>query len=224
MKIVKDSLHKVIHNAKLNFEELNTILVEIESMMNSRPLTYLTDDEMEALTPYHLLHGRNIRSTCSLNLLNKKEMSEHEILTKRVTYVKLLIENYWNRFYHEYTVALRERTYYDKTKRSSSELHVGDVVLIKDDKFNPRNHWRRGRVVELLAGRDSIVRGAKLSVSSRGGKQSTIFRPLTKLIPLEITKDYCVGTEIAKNVQINDEVRRKAFVRGQLDRRTNDMS
>ena len=47
---------------------------------------------------------------------------------------------------------------------------------------------------------------------------------MTKLIPLEITKDYCVGTEIAKNVQINDEVRRKAFVRGQLDRRTNDMS
>lgn len=63
IKIVKSCLKKVIGNAYLNYEEVNTILVEIENSLNSRPLTYISDENYdEALTPYHLLHGRNINS------------------------------------------------------------------------------------------------------------------------------------------------------------------
>ena len=55
--IVKRCLRKVLGNAKLAFDELNTLLVEIELTLNSKPLTYLYDELEEVLTPSHLLVG-----------------------------------------------------------------------------------------------------------------------------------------------------------------------
>ena len=43
MKFVKDSLNKVVKNARLNYDKLIAVLIEIEAMINSRPLTYLSE-------------------------------------------------------------------------------------------------------------------------------------------------------------------------------------
>ena len=59
---VKRCLKKVLGNAKLNYEELVTVLTEIECTLNTRPLTYQYDDLVEALTPSHLLYGRKLSS------------------------------------------------------------------------------------------------------------------------------------------------------------------
>ena len=60
---VKRCLCKIIRQAKFSYDELNTALVEIEAILNSRPLTYVTlQDFEEPLTPSHLLIGRRILS------------------------------------------------------------------------------------------------------------------------------------------------------------------
>ena len=60
MKVVKDLLHKVVKNTRLSYDELITVLIKIETMINFRLLTYLSeDDNTEAITPFHLLHGRD---------------------------------------------------------------------------------------------------------------------------------------------------------------------
>ena len=41
---VKRPLRKVLGNARLNFDELLTVLLEIESTLNSRPLAYEYDE------------------------------------------------------------------------------------------------------------------------------------------------------------------------------------
>ena len=56
---VKRNLHKSLKNSQLNFEELTTVLVEVEAVINSRPLTYMYPDDIEEmLTPAHLILGK----------------------------------------------------------------------------------------------------------------------------------------------------------------------
>ena len=57
---VKKCLRKVLGNARLSYDELNTLLTEIECTVNSRPLTYQYNGPDEVLTPSHLIHGRRL--------------------------------------------------------------------------------------------------------------------------------------------------------------------
>ena len=55
---VKRVLRKVLKNNHFDYEELETIIVEVEGTLNNRPLTYYYDEvHAEMLTPLHLLHG-----------------------------------------------------------------------------------------------------------------------------------------------------------------------
>ena len=57
-------LKKVIGPSCFGFEELNTLLVEVEGNINARPLTYLYDDLDGinfALTPSQLINGRRLQ-------------------------------------------------------------------------------------------------------------------------------------------------------------------
>ena len=56
VKSTKRCLRKVVGRAKLYYDELSTLLVEIEAVINSRPLTYLSAEDLdEPLTPSHFL-------------------------------------------------------------------------------------------------------------------------------------------------------------------------
>ena len=58
---IKRCLRKVLGNAKLSVDELSTELTEVESTLNSRPLSHCyAEFGEEVLTPSQLLLGRRL--------------------------------------------------------------------------------------------------------------------------------------------------------------------
>ncbi|XP_028418531.1 uncharacterized protein LOC114543944 [Dendronephthya gigantea] len=75
VRSVKRCLRKVLGNAKLTVDELNTVLVEIEGTLNSRPLTEEYEEfEGDVLTPSHLIYGR------AINFIPRREVAREERL------------------------------------------------------------------------------------------------------------------------------------------------
>ena len=58
------------------------------------------------------------------------------------------------------------------------------MLLHEDGK--PRGFWNLIRVERPIRGADGTVRGAVIRVPSKGGKTTTLRRPVTHLYPLEI--------------------------------------
>ena len=63
VKSVKRCLHKTIGRGRLTLDELQMAVTEVEMIVNSRPLSYLsTESIQEPITPSHLLTGRRVMS------------------------------------------------------------------------------------------------------------------------------------------------------------------
>ncbi|GFT00096.1 integrase catalytic domain-containing protein [Trichonephila clavipes] len=64
IRTVKLALQKTVGRATLFRDELETLLIEIEGVLNSRPLTYIFSEfnEPEPLTPSHMILGRRVNS------------------------------------------------------------------------------------------------------------------------------------------------------------------
>lgn len=62
--MTKNCIRKVLGRSLINLDVLNTVISEIEAILNDRPLTYVTTDPLDEdpLTPSHLLYGRKIKT------------------------------------------------------------------------------------------------------------------------------------------------------------------
>ena len=63
LRLIKQSLHRMIGKVTLSYDEMHTVILEVEAILNSRPLSYTTSDYTEEpLTPAYLLVGRRLLS------------------------------------------------------------------------------------------------------------------------------------------------------------------
>ena len=107
-------------------------------------------------------------------------------MTKRLTYLNRILNNFWKQWQTEYLSELRDAHRYGDKTSASQEVKVGDIVLVHDDS-RPRGFWKLALVEKLVTGRDGLTRGAVLRVSSTGERASTLQRPLQRLYPLELS-------------------------------------
>ncbi|XP_060836320.1 uncharacterized protein LOC132918983 [Rhopalosiphum padi] len=173
VKSTRHHLSRILKDGRLNLEELNTLLCQIEACVNSRPMTPLGSDPSEpgALTPAHFLIGGSLLLAPEPSLAD--ESIEH---LRRWKYVQALMQGFWARWYKEYLPQLQVR---GKWTSSKPPVNIDDIVIIKDE-CTPPAKWRLGRVMQVHPGKDGIVRVATL----RLGSGAEIKRPTVKLCAL----------------------------------------
>ncbi|XP_065920288.1 uncharacterized protein [Dysidea avara] len=160
--LTKNAIKKTLGRAFVTLSSLQTLIVEIETHLNNRPLTYASTDhnDPEPLTPSHILYGRII-NTVPHSLTDEEELSDenfqeagqklHHTLSKKAKTQALIIQHFWSRWKKEYLTSLRE-------------THTTNTV-----------------VQELQRGNDSLVRSATIRTAN-----GFTNRPISKLYPLEV--------------------------------------
>ena len=184
---MKRCLRKSIGKARLTLDELTTVVVQVEAILNSRPILYVSSEDLEEpLTPSHLLTGYRLLclpdSSSAHDTDEDFEMTSHDLVVRAQNLTRIL-DQFWNRWREEYLVQLRER-FSSKNNSGLPRTPIqGEVVLVHNEN-HPRTMWRLGRVSEVITSSDGHVRGASVEVKT-SKKLNTIRRPISHLYPLE---------------------------------------
>lgn len=171
IRSIKAGLRHLLNGNVTSEELLRTSLIDIEMLINSRPLTYVATDENthEALTPNHFLLGQSSGIKPFGNMCD-----DPEVLKKEWKRQQLITQTFWQRWTNEYLPEISKRTkWYD----SVEPLRTGDVVAVVNSSIP--NSWQLGRVVEVVKSKDGNIRQAEIKTSS-----GTLRRPSSKLAVL----------------------------------------
>ena len=168
VKSMKTHMRRVLGCVRFTYEELSTVLVQVEACLNSRPLVPLPadDDGIGALTPGHFLIGRPLEALPDSSFVYANSLS----LLKRWQLCQSLVRHFWKRWSSEYVTHLGRVTKWCCPTRN---IRVGDMVILREDSALPTK-WPLGRVIEVYPGKDNLVRVATVSSGIRT-------RPVTKL-------------------------------------------
>ena len=182
--LTKSTLKKILGRTHATLESLQTIVVEVEGLLNDRPLTYVSSDldDLEPITPSHLLYGRRIiplpHCTVEDEEINDPNFQGVSELRQRARGQAMVIKHFWSRWKNEYLTALRES--HKTTGNNAQQIKIGDVVLVHDD--TARVNWRLAVIESLNKGEDGLVRSANIRTTT--GRTN---RPIARLYPLEVT-------------------------------------
>lgn len=175
VKSTKTHLKRIVGNSVLTFEEMATVLREIQAVLNSRPLFTVSNDprDPEVITPAHFFIGRPINAI--------PEPSIKETRTNRLSrwqHCQLMREHFWRVWSREYLLSLQPRK---KNWTTTDNVKPGMVVLLQD-RNRPPLLWKLGRITSVYPGPDNLVRA--VDVFSEG---TTYRRPIMKLsiLPIE---------------------------------------
>jgi len=174
VRSVKVALGSTLNERSPKEEVLQTLFVEAEYIVNSRPLTHvsLDPDDLEALTPNHFLLGSS-----SGNVVPGVFTDSDLHLRKLWRQGQRLADCFWRRWIKEYLPILTRRT---KWLKPVEDLKVGDLVFIADGDL-PRNQWPRGLVTSTFPGQDGVVRVVEVKTNTGSYR-----RPVVKICKLDV--------------------------------------
>ena len=170
----------------VSYEELCTLLTEVETVINSCPLTYVSDNQdgiSSVLTPSHLINGRRITTTP--NDHHFEIVSTFESLTKKVKHHRHLLTQFTKQWKNDYLFNLRENHTVKMRRSEQPAVKTGDVVIVKDD-VTKRLFWKLAVVTDVIRGNNNQIRAAVVRVADPQGKTSLLRRSIKHLYPRSI--------------------------------------
>ncbi|TWW77718.1 hypothetical protein D4764_12G0011080 [Takifugu flavidus] len=177
VRSVKTALKVVLKEQTVPETVLQTVLVEVEGILNAKPLGYVSSDlaDPDPITPSILLMGRY-----DVSLPQVIYDSNDTLGNRRWRHSQVLVDRFWTRFISHYLPSLQER---QKWQRDGKHLEPNQVVLIVDPQL-PRALWPVGKVTATYPGADGRIRTAAIEVKDR-----TYIRPVARLVQLPKLED-----------------------------------
>lgn len=174
VKSTKYHLKRIAGVTRLTFEELSTLTVQIEAILNSRPLSPESNDpnDLRALTPGHFLIGQALTTIPDPDLTST---ATNRLV--RWQLIQLMTQQFWKRYNAEYISRLQQRPKWMKTE---PEITLGAMVIVKEDNLPPLQ-WKLARVIKLHPALDGHVRS--VTVKTALGEYK---RPIVKLCLLPV--------------------------------------
>ena len=156
----------------LNDEMLQTVFCEVENLVNSRPITKVSDDpEDGALTPNHVLIMTSNSPEEAATLCSGASVRG------KVRRIRAYLDCFWDKWVREYLLEQQQRHTWDRTR---TDFRVGELVVIQESGV-ARGHWPLGRIKEVVKGRDDRVRSVLVKTMT-----SEYHRPVCKIVKLEL--------------------------------------
>ncbi|GFX98315.1 uncharacterized protein TNCV_4909581 [Trichonephila clavipes] len=177
IKSMKRMLLRVAKSAIMNFEELTSLMAQIEAVLNSRPLSSLSSDpnDLNSLTPEHFL------TNCAISSFPEPYTASDSLsYHSRWKLIQSLRDKFWNRWSTEYLIHLQTRAKWSEQNPNQME---NQLVLLKDPNTKPLD-WPMGRILEVFPGSDGLVRVVNVKTST-----GILKRAITKVVPLPIPVD-----------------------------------
>nr|XP_053623742.1 uncharacterized protein LOC128682840 isoform X1 [Plodia interpunctella] len=174
VKSMKFHLKRVVQKILLTYEELNTVLCQIEAMLNSRPLMPLSADinDFLYLTPGHFIIGDALNSYPEPNVTISNDN------LKFWTQCTCIRNSFWRIWSKNYLNMLQSRP---KWRDSHVNVKVGSLVILREDNTSPM-FWPMARVTQVFPGTDNKVRVVEVVTPTR----NTHKRSITKISVLPI--------------------------------------
>jgi len=144
-------------------------VVEVEGILNSRPLSCCSSDpnDEHVLTSNHFLYDQ-MDGQLAPRVIDDIAFNPRN----RWRFTQDLITKCWRRLMKEYLTTLNTRNKWDEEKRNIAPEDKVPMV----DPGNPRLHWPLGRIQEVFPGPDRMVRVVRVVAGSKD-----YFRPIAKL-------------------------------------------
>ena len=172
VRSMKKHLRRIMGGLIFTYEELETILIQIEHCLNSRPLLPMTCHDSEGvspLTPGHFIYFNAPRAYPIMPSLPTEIRRQ-----KRWQHCQAVMHHFWTRWSQEYLQTLQSRI---KWQKIQPNLQVGDIVI-----FQPKDHftcrWPLAKILKTYPGEDGLVRTVLLKPSFYADARK---RPVTKL-------------------------------------------
>ena len=206
IRTVKNCLYKTIGRARLSYFELLTVLSDVQSAINARPLTYMSsDNDLEVITPSSFLkfysNPHLMFRDSDEGYLWEQDPPSRDTLVQTIALRDEVFAEFKEAWYQTYLLSLREHCRDLHQCKWQNKIKAGDVVLVKiPNKSRP--YWLLGRVLELIIGHDNAVRSVKL----KRGDGVVVHHSINHLYPLELTLTHTHrdGTSIVQNEPEHD--------------------
>ena len=188
--MAKKTLKQLVESFELlDFNELESALLQVASILNRRPVTarVFSEKEFYPLSPADLLLG----GTLGLHRSSQSWSMEQEMtvpLNQRLEKVSSFTERWWRKWSQDAFPLLAPRS---RWKTEQRNLQVGDIVMLKTEKKWGPGEYRLARVAEAAPDRRGHVRTVKITMRDRArgrGEPLDRLRSGTTTIPMAVQR------------------------------------